>query len=107
MADEISWSEAFNYALKYIIYIIVWMIVGFLIAGAGIALMIGPMHITPGGWVPQITPNFGALVGGILLVIIGWFIAFIGSMASYFKIMSKLIRESVSKPKQELLPPPP
>jgi hypothetical protein len=40
-------------------------------------------------------------------VFIGWFIAFIGSMASYFKIMSKLIRESVSKPKQELLPPPP
>ena len=106
MADEISWSEAFNYALKYIIYIIVWVIVGFIIASVGIALMIGPVQRTPSGWVPQITSNFGALVGGIILVVIGWLIAFLGSMASYFKIMSKLIRESVSKPPQQPPSPP-
>lgn len=93
---EIGWGGAFGYALKYIVYTILWLIIGgiFIVAGS---MMIGlsftsytsaPMNLN------YIISNVGKFITGIILIIIGWIIMFLGSMASYFKIMSKLIRES-------------
>ncbi|HGE70760.1 TPA: hypothetical protein ENX78_07995 [Candidatus Poribacteria bacterium] len=107
MMSEISWGKAFGYALRYILYIIVWIIIGGVIAGAGFMMMAGSVQTSTGYWgVPEVTYNAGALIGGIILIIIGWIIALLGSMASYFKIMSRLIRESTPETLQRPPPPP-
>ena len=109
---EISWGRAFGYALRYILYIIAWVIIGGIIAVAGIMMIAGSVPYTgslgrvaynSGALTGVIIPYnfFRALIGGIVLIIIGWIIAFFGSMASYFKIMSKLIVESTPPTSQQ------
>jgi hypothetical protein len=97
---EIGWIKAFGYSLRYILYIIIWLIIGGVIAGMGVMIIAESVGVNisflgTSGITPQVKYNFNALVSGIILIIIGWIVAFLGSMAAYFKIMSKLIRESL------------
>lgn len=101
---ELSWKRAFGYALRYIIYVILWVIIGGLIMMAGVAMIVSSASYVPSG-PPYYMPTFnlGVAIGGIIVIIIGLIIIVLGSMAAYFKIMSRLINETTSK----ILPPPP
>jgi uncharacterized membrane protein len=103
MAKEIGWGKAFKYAGKFIVYAIVWLIIGFIFTAAGLAIISSSLQLA-GSLFPQITYDVGKLFAGIILLIVGWLIAALGVTASYFKIMSALIAESVSG---ENLPAPP
>ncbi|MBS7649226.1 hypothetical protein KEJ17_06275 [Candidatus Bathyarchaeota archaeon] len=99
--EEFSWGKAFGYALRYIAFVILWYIIGGLIMVAGVAMMLSAVSLGPPYYMPTFNP--GAVIGGIIVIIIGLIITILGSMAAYFKIMSRLISEATSKP----LPPPP
>jgi hypothetical protein len=47
---EISWGKAFAYGLRYIVYIIVWAIVGGLIVGGGAATIVVGGGLTMSRW---------------------------------------------------------
>ncbi|MEM3442765.1 MAG: hypothetical protein QXM86_02750 [Candidatus Bathyarchaeia archaeon] len=81
--EEISWEEAFSYAVRFVIYVILWVIVGRIIqwVGTGITLL------SPSWW-----------IGGIIFTYIGYIIMLLGIMAAYVKLMWKLIREATSTP---------
>lgn len=92
---EFSWGKAFGYALRYILYAILWIIIGGLIMGAGIGMMMASMR--PGPWgIPTYEP--GASIVGVVFIIIGLIIIYLGTMAAYFKIMSRLVYEATYKP---------
>ena len=92
---EFSWGKAFGYALRYILYAILWIIIGGLIMGAGIGMMMTSMRPGPFG-IPAFEP--GASIVGVIVMIIGLIIIYLGTMAAYFKIMSRLVYEATSKP---------
>jgi len=101
--SEISWMEAIGYAIRYIIYVIVWGIIGGLFIFAGVAMMFPTFG---SGYMGYPYPQFdiGRVILGLLVALIGYAIIVVGSMASYFKLMSKLISESI--PSASLRPPP-
>jgi hypothetical protein len=103
MVKEIGWGKAFKYAGKFLVYAIVWLIIGFVFAAAGLAVISSSLHLA-GTLFPEITYDAGKLFAGIILLVAGCVIMILGAMASYFKIMSALIAESVSG---ENLPAPP
>lgn len=102
---EISWGRAFLLALKYIVFIILWAIIG------GIFILIGlflasysileyisrtiPVPI-PKYFTLPISPQLGILIG-LLLVIIGLVITNLGYLATYFKLLSQLIVDTMKE----------
>jgi len=99
--EEFSWGKAFSYALRYIAYAILWVIIGGVIMVAGMAMILSGYGPVPSSFEPPYYPpvfNLGAIIGGIILIIAGLIISILGSMAAYFKIMSRLIGEITSKP---------
>lgn len=85
-AAELSWGKTFSYAVRYIIYAILWIIIGGLTMGIGISIIASaPFKFGPG------------MLTGIVIIIIGYVIMFLGIMAAYFKVMSRLIYESIYK----------
>lgn len=100
---EITWSKAFVYALKFIAFTILWAIIGTVIVFIGLAL-IGlsflarfetiPLLPKVSSTVLQIHP-FIALTIGVILIVVGTIITHIGYLATFFKLMSKLIVESL------------
>ena len=103
MVKEIGWGKAFKYAGKFLVYAIVWLIIGFVFTAAGVVEISSSLQLA-GTLFPQITYDAGKLFAGIILLVAGCVIMILGVMASYFKIMSALIVESVSG---ENLPAPP
>ena len=104
---EISWGKAFGYGARYILYVIVWAIVGVLIAFAGGLVIASSVNIT----FDSVTQtwntsnlNLGGMLGGIVIIIVGEIVVILGAISSYFKLMSKLISESGSAMPR---PPPP
>ncbi|MGC8850288.1 MAG: hypothetical protein ACP5QI_07435 [Candidatus Bathyarchaeia archaeon] len=91
---EFSWGKSFHYAVRYILYAILWIIVGGIIMGVGLGILAATTKL--GAWG---LPRFGAGAAmGIITTIIGLVIIYLGAMASYFKIMSRLIYEATYKP---------
>ena len=87
---EFSWGRSFRYALRYILYAITWIVIGGIVMGVGIGAIAASTVLGAGGM-----PTFGAGAAvGIIITIIGWIIMALGTMASYFKIMSRLIYEA-------------
>ena len=62
---------------------------------AGVVVISSSLHLA-GELFPQITYDAGKLFASTILLVVGWAITILGVMASYFKIMSALIVESVS-----------
>ncbi|MEM2123698.1 MAG: zinc ribbon domain-containing protein [Candidatus Bathyarchaeia archaeon] len=89
-AVEFSWGKSFRYAVRYILYAILWIIIGGIIMGVGMGIIAASMELRAG-----VMPTFGAGAAvGIITTIIGLIIMYLGTMASYFKIMSRLIYEA-------------
>jgi hypothetical protein len=90
---EFSWGKSFSYAIRYILYAILWIVIGGLIMGFGIGTIAASVRI--GAWgIPRFLA--GAVIG-LIATIVGLIIMYLGMMAAYFKIMSRLIYEAVYK----------
>jgi hypothetical protein len=72
-----GWRRTFGYALKYIIYAFVWLVIG------GIVISMGYMMIAG-----SVLGDYWKLIWGMILVIIGIVVVIFGLMAAYFKVMS-------------------
>jgi hypothetical protein len=113
----VTWGEAFRSALIYVLLSIVWVIVGIAIVFAGYLVIAGSLvssvtSIFGGG---GMSINWGGVAGGLILIIIGWAVAFFGLIATFFKINSEVIAQevkrqispSVSTPQPVAYQPPP
>jgi hypothetical protein len=49
--------------------------------------------------------NIGGLIAGVIVIVIGEVVVILGAISSYFKLMSKLITETI--PAAQSHPPPP
>ncbi|MEZ0345255.1 MAG: hypothetical protein ABWK01_01720 [Infirmifilum sp.] len=87
--EELSWRKAFSYALSYVAYVIIYIVIGCFTVLAGEWLMQAGMR----GSI-----NIGAIIGGIIVIVVGLIIVMLGCAAAYFKLMSRLISEATSKP---------
>lgn len=103
---EISWGKAFGYGLRFVVFIILWAIVGVIIAAAGGLTIAASANIKYNADTQQFDltgVNMGGVVGGVIIIAIGAAVVILGAISSYFKLMSKLVTETVS---QQQLPPP-
>lgn len=100
----VSWGRAFKAALVLLAFTIVWGIIGAIIIGVGtftLALNAITYEYYYGTPVPT-GINWGALGGLVIVWIIGVLIIYLGSYASYFKILTELIVEETRKVSQTI-----
>jgi hypothetical protein len=105
---EISWGKALGYGGRFIAYIILWAILGTIIVIAGGAVLAGSLNITYDSATQQWQStdlNWGGLIAGVIIIVVGEIIVILGAIASYFKLMSKLMNET--SPTTQPRPPPP
>jgi hypothetical protein len=91
----VSWGRAFKAALVLLAFTIAWGIVGAIIIGAG-TFALAPSALSYEWYYGVPIPtgiNWGALIGIIIVWIIGGLVIYLGSYASYFKILTELIVE--------------
>lgn len=103
---EISWGKALGYGARYIVYIIIWAIIGVVIVAAGGLMIAASVNIRFNTVTQQWEStglNAGGLVGGVIVMVVGEIVVILGAISSYFKLMSKLITETVPASQ----PPPP
>jgi len=103
---EISWGKALSYGVRYIVYIIIWAIIGAIIVAAGGLMIAGSANIRFNQATQQwesTSLNVGGLIGGIIVIVVGEVVVILGAISSYFKLMSKLITETLPTAQ----PPPP
>ncbi|MEB3806519.1 MAG: hypothetical protein GSR73_03285 [Desulfurococcales archaeon] len=95
---EISWGKAFIYALKFAVLSLVWLLVGGILMVAGIVMATGG-----NAPIPSLLDNhqfethassLATVTTGAILVIVGYLTAILGSIATYFKLVSRLIVET-------------
>ena len=105
---EISWGKALGYGARYIVYIIVWAIIGAIIVVAGGLMIWGSVNVTYNSVTDQwemTDLNIGGLIAGVVVIVIGEVVVILGAISSYFKLMSRLIAETI--PGAQSHPPPP
>jgi hypothetical protein len=87
----VTWGRAFRGALAYILWSIIWIIIGAVIIVGGIYF--GYISGTYGPFgIP--VPNFGIIIAA---VIIGYIIISLGAIAALFKILAEITAEEVEK----------
>lgn len=97
---EIGWGRAFGYAVRFLVLSIIWVVVGGLLVGVGVAMVLASLGISYGwptrsyGYTPGTGVNLGLLVGG---VVAGAAVAELGTLATFFKLTSRLVGESVPR----------
>jgi hypothetical protein len=104
---EISWGKAFGYGLKFILFIIVWAIIGGVVAIPGGMMIASSVSITWNSTTQQFETagtNLGGILTGVAVIIIGALIVILGAISTYFRLMSKLVSESAGTTQR---PPPP
>lgn len=106
-----SWSSAFAAAFKILVMSIIWYIVGFaaVVAGAVLAgatlqsLLTSTMTRTPYAATPR---DFTNLAVGVALLIIGFLIMALGSIATFLKYSAEFYAREILR-KARIPPPPP
>jgi hypothetical protein len=104
---EISWGKAFGYGIRFILFIILWAIIGGLIAVAGGLMIASSVNITFNPDTAQFNTtgtNLGGILAGVIVILVGEVVVVLGVISTYFKLMSKLITETGSATQH---PPPP
>ncbi len=102
----ISWGKALGYGVRYIVFIIVWAIIGGLIVAGGAITITASANIKYDSTTQTFDTsgmNLGGVILGVVIIIVGEIVIIIGAIASYFKLMAKLITETGSA----ILPRPP
>jgi hypothetical protein len=99
----VSWGRAFRAAGAYVGWSILWALVGIAIAATGYAMIIGGVTYSFFGGVSY---AWGGLIGGIILVIIGYIITVLGLMAAFFKILPEVVAEELHRQNLTFVAPP-
>jgi hypothetical protein len=100
---EIGWGRAFGYAVRFLVFSIIWVVVGGLLVGVSVAMVLASLGISYGwptrsyGYTPSTGVNLGLLVGGVVAVVAGAAVAGLGTLATFFKLTSRLVGESVPR----------
>ncbi len=81
-----SWERAFKYALKVLGVSVIWLVVG-------LAFILGGVTVISSGI------RFGptALVGGVILLGIGYLVVYVGILVAMFKYLPQAIAEEIKK----------
>lgn len=91
----VSWGRAFRAAGTYVVFLIVWGMIGGIFIFAGILTAGTLITYDPLTGMPRL--NLAGAGVGIVLFLIGYIIILLGSMATLFKILSELVAEEVQK----------
>jgi hypothetical protein len=90
----VTWGRAWRAAGAWFGWSLVWGFVGIIFIVAGALVIAGSAVYSIYGGVNYLT---GGMAGGFVLMVIGWLIMILGSMAAYFKVGSEIIAEEVKK----------
>jgi len=107
---EISWGKAFAYGLRYFAYMILWAFIGGLIVAGGALTMAVGGGLTSVKWdttnqtIDTSSINLVGMIAGMVVMVVGEVVVILGAIASYFKLMAKLITET--SPSTLSRPPP-
>ncbi|MGD0978081.1 MAG: hypothetical protein ABR962_02950 [Candidatus Bathyarchaeia archaeon] len=94
---EISWGKALGYGVRYIAYIILWAIIGGLIVAGGAITIVASANIKYDSTSQTFDTsgmNLGGVILGVIIIVIGEILIILGAIASYFKLMARLITET-------------
>jgi uncharacterized membrane protein len=90
----VSWTRAFKAAALFIGYSIIWSIIGTALIVLGIRVA-GLTTLT-------LRPNGFQFADGIIVMVLGFVIIILGNMATFFKVNTDIIEESIhGEPYQE------
>ncbi|MEM2910752.1 MAG: hypothetical protein QXO01_06795 [Nitrososphaerota archaeon] len=90
----VSWGTAFKKAIMYIVFLIIWGIIGGVIIGVGFA--VGGISVQPGPFGVPIPTIANPLVS-VAFIIVGYVIVILGMMATFFKILAEITAEEVER----------
>ncbi|PUA34249.1 MAG: hypothetical protein B9J98_01285 [Candidatus Terraquivivens tikiterensis] len=90
----VSWSVAFKKAAAYVGFLIVWVIVGSVIIGAG--FLVGGLGVKTGPFNIPVPTMANPLVA-VVFIVVGYIVIFLGMMATLFKIMAEITAEEVER----------
>jgi hypothetical protein len=88
----VSWGRAFRGAAGIVGFAIIWWIVGLIIIVAGVIVSGMGFSLS----YPTSTSLVGMLVGAIL-ILIGYIIGILGTLAAFLKILPEMVAEEVQK----------
>ena len=89
-----GWGSAFATAFKIVIMSIVWIIVGLVLVFIGLSMVGMPFYPGPTTHVPRIGLTGTGLIG-IIIMIIGYAILFLGTLASFLKYSAEYYAEEI------------
>jgi len=91
----VSWGKAFKSAGLYVIFLIVWTVVGAALIAFGYITYGSLIWYDPYTKMPKINP--AGLNIGFVLTLIGSIIILLGSFATFFKIVSEIVADEVEE----------
>jgi len=94
----VSWSTAFKKALLYVGFLIMWLIIGSVIFGVGFIVGgfgVQEIQLGPFGSIP--TPTMVNPLAFLVVVIIGYIVILLGTIATFFKIVAEITAEEVER----------
>ena len=99
----VTWTRAFKAAALFVLYSILWDIIGGAIMFFGIITLqsAAPTTTTIFGTTARLQPNPYQLVDGIIILIIGFVLLLLGNIATFFKVNTDLITEDIGETYQE------
>jgi len=91
----VSWGKAFKSAGMYVIFLIVWGIVGAIFILLGIFTYGFLIWYDPYTGMPRINP--AGLGLGLVFTVIGLVILLLGSFATFFKVIGEIVADEVEE----------
>ena len=87
----VSWGRAFRGAAGIVGFAIIWWFVGGILVVAGVFIS---------GFVSQLSmgsASMASMVIGVILILIGYIIGILGTLAAFLKVLPEIVAEEVQK----------
>jgi hypothetical protein len=101
----VSWIRALRAAIVTILYSLAWYVVGIILAGFGGFLISGSFYsllysffspMLPSEYSPHLSPVEPiTVIAGILLILVGVFVMVLGTLATFYKVVSEVVADEV------------
>ncbi|HIE23566.1 MAG TPA: hypothetical protein EYP68_04985 [Candidatus Korarchaeota archaeon] len=89
----VSWRRAFGAAGLYVAFLLIWAVIGGIFIFAGIFMAGTLVSYDPVTGIPKL--NLAGAGFGVILIIIGYGLILLGSLATFLKIVSEIVAEEV------------
>ena len=93
----VGWGRAWKGALALLGWSILWGLAGIAIIIVGIVIIFGTLMNTLFSFYYSFSFPWGGIIIGIILIIAGGLITYLGTLASFFKIDSEIVSEEVKR----------